>query len=89
MKIFEITNLDENQVPPTKDEIKRGLNQVPDGDSGATISQAGKTRRNRSAARREAQDELLPTTKGQALLNPSITTIANFLVNLNKNIHNS
>ena len=74
MKIFEITNLDENQVPPTKDEIKRGLNQVPDGDSGATISQAGKTRRNRSAARRDAQDDasrgkgFLPTFggKGQA-----------------------
>jgi hypothetical protein len=62
------------QIPPTKDEIKRGLNQVPDGDSGATISQAGKTRRNRSAARRDAQDDasrgkgFLPTSggKGQA-----------------------
>ena len=45
------------QVPPTKDEIKRGLNQIPDGDTGATMSQAGKTRRDRSAARSNAQDD--------------------------------
>jgi|TARA_B110000305_G_C19296837_1_gene567069 hypothetical protein len=45
------------QIPPTKDEIERGLNQVPDGDSGATMSQAAKTRVDRRKARNNAQND--------------------------------
>jgi len=75
MKFSEFQPINEApQVPPTKDEINRGLNQVPVGDTGMTMSQAGKTRVDRSAARRDAQDDIsrgkgfLPTTggKGQA-----------------------
>ena len=45
------------QVPPTEDEIERGLNQVPDGDTGSTMSQAAQERRDRSNARNNAQDD--------------------------------
>jgi len=45
------------QVPPTKDEIERGLNQVPDGITGSTMSQAAKDRVDRRDAKNNAQDD--------------------------------
>ena len=60
MKFSEFQPINEAhpQVPPTKDEINRGLNQVPvAGMPGYTMSQAAKDRVDRRNARNNAQDD--------------------------------